>query len=230
MIVKYVEENDLDMADVAAALTYENQKERPLFPKLDNIVAPRQDNSGKNRDRDRNRDRDGKNKDRKGKDNFSKDSNPRNPRAKSERIIRDEDGNVVPMLTYRLEVGKNDSVEPSNIVGAIANEADISSQYIGQIILHDEYSTVDLPDGMPDDIFKTLKKARVRSKALNISIDNGGDSSAPSTRSPRPKKGPKKIKSGDRDSAPKRKRAKSDGTAPLKKKKKTYTKKDKKKK
>ena len=221
MIVKYVEENDLDMADVAAALTYENQKERPLFPKLDNIVAPRQDNSGKNRDRD------GKNKDRKGKDNFSKD---RNPRAKSERIIRDEDGNVVPMLTYRLEVGKNDSVEPSNIVGAIANEADISSQYIGQIILHDEYSTVDLPDGMPDDIFKTLKKARVRSKALNISIDKGGDNTAPSNRSPRPKKGPKKVKSGDRDSAPKRKSAKSDGTAPLKKKKKTYTKKDKKKK
>jgi ATP-dependent RNA helicase DeaD len=231
MIVKYVEENDLDMADVAAALTYENQKERPLFPKLDNIVAPRQDNSGKNRDRDRSRDRDrdGKNRDRKGKDNFSKDSNPRNPRAKSERIIRDEDGNVVPMLTYRLEVGKNDSVEPSNIVGAIANEADISSQYIGQIILHDEYSTVDLPDGMPDDVFKTLKKARVRSKALNISIDKGGDNTAPSNRSPRPKKGPKKVKTGDRDSAPKRKSVKSDGTAPLKKKKKTYTKKDKKK-
>ena len=222
MIVKYAKENDLDMADVAAALTYENQKERPLFPKLDNIVAPRQDNSGKNRDRD------GKNRERKGKDNFSKDT-PRNPRAKSERIIRDEDGNVVPMLTYRLEVGKNDSVEPSNIVGAIANEADISSQYIGQIILHDEYSTVDLPDGMPDDIFKTLKKARVRSKALNISIDKGGDNTAPSNRSPRPKKGPKKVKSGDRDRVSKRKSAKSDGTAPLKKKKKTYTKKDKKK-
>ena len=222
MIVKYAKENDLDMADVAAALTYENQKERPLFPKLDNIVAPRQDNSGKNRDRD------GKNRERKGKDNFSKDT-PRNPKAKSERIIRDEDGNVVPMLTYRLEVGKNDSVEPSNIVGAIANEADISSQYIGQIILHDEYSTVDLPDGMPDDIFKTLKKARVRSKALNISIDKGGDNTAPSNRSPRPKKGPKKVKSGDRDRVSKRKSAKSDGTAPLKKKKKTYTKKDKKK-
>jgi ATP-dependent RNA helicase DeaD len=226
MIVKYVDENDIDMADVAAALTYENQKERPLFPKLDNIVAPRQDNSGKNRDR--NKDRDGKNRDRKGKDNFSKDSNPRNSRAKSERVIRDEDGNEVPMLTYRLEVGKNDSVEPSNIVGAIANEADISSQYIGQIILHDDYSTVDLPDGMPDDIFKTLKKARVRSKALNISIDKGGDKSAP-IRSPRPRKGPKKVKSADRDNSSKRKTAKNDGSAPLKKKKKTYTKKDKKK-
>ena len=227
MIVKYVEEHDLDMADVAAALTYENQKERPLFPKLDNIVAPRQDNSGKNRDRDR--DRDSKKRERKGKDNFSKDSNTRNTRAKSERVVRDEDGNEVPMLTYRLEVGKNDSVEPSNIVGAIANEADISSQYIGQIILHDDYSTVDLPDGMPDEIFKTLKKARVRSKALNISVDKGGDNSAPSGRSPRPKKGPKKVKSANRDNSSKRKITKDDGSAPLKKKKKTYTKKDKKK-
>ena len=222
MIVNFAEENELDMADIAAALTYENQKERPLFPKLDNIVAPRQEHSGKNKDH--------KGKDSKNRDRNNKDSHPKSTRAKSERIIRDEDGNVVPMLTYRLEVGKNDNVDPSNIVGAIANEADISSQYIGQIILHDEYSTVDLPDGMPDNIFKTLKKARVRSKALNISIDKGGDNSAPSHRSPRPKKGPKKVKSGIRDSASKRKSAKSDGSAPLKKKKKkTYTKKDKKK-
>ena len=233
MIVKYVEENDLDMADVAAALTYENQKERPLFPKLDNIVAPRQDNSGRDRGRGRdndNKNRDSKRRDRKDRDNFSKDSNSRASRPKSERVIRDEDGNEVPMLTYRLEVGKNDSVEPSNIVGAIANEADISSQYIGQIILHDEYSTVDLPDGMPDDVFKTLKKARVRSKALNISIENAGGNSAPSSRSPRPKKGPKKSKPSSKDGSSKRKSTRTDGSAPLKKKKKkTYTKKEKKK-
>ena len=212
MIVNYVQENDLDMADVAAALTYENQKERPLFPKLDNIVAPRQEKSGKAREEK------------------SRDKKPKNKASKSERIIRDEDGNVVPMLTYRLEVGKNDSVEPSNIVGAIANEADISSQYIGQIILHDEYSTVDLPDGMPDEIFKILKKARVRSKALNISIESDTNNSVPSSRSPRPKKGPKKSKISTRESSSRRKSSRTDGSAPLKrKKKKTYTKKDKKK-
>ncbi|MAW24157.1 MAG: DEAD/DEAH box helicase [Porticoccaceae bacterium] len=232
MIVKYVEENDLDMADVAAALTYENQKERPLFPKLDNIVAPRQDNSRRDRGRGRdndNKNRESKRRDRKDRDNFSKDSNSRASRPKSERVIRDEDGNEVPMLTYRLEVGKNDSVEPSNIVGAIANEADISSQYIGQIILHDEYSTVDLPDGMPDDVFKTLKKARIRSKALNISIENADGNSALSSRSPRPKKGPKKSKPSSKEGSSKRRSTRTDGSAPLKKKKKTYTKKDKKK-
>ena len=211
MILKYAEENDLDMADVAAALTYENQKERPLFPKLDNIVAPRQEKSGKLREE--------KNRDKK----------PKNKGNRSDRIIRDEEGQVVPMVTYRLDVGKNDNVDPSNIVGAIANEADISSQYIGQIILHDDYSTVDLPDGMPDDVFKTLKKARVRSKALNISIDKGGNNSAPANRSPRPKKGPKKAKLSNKNNSSTRKSSKADGSAPLKKKKKTFTKKDKKK-
>ena len=213
MIVNYVEENDLDMADVAAALTYENQKERPLFPKLDNIVAPRQEKSGKG----------------KAKEEKNRDKKPKNKTNKSERVIRDEEGQIVPMVTYRLEVGKNDNVDPSNIVGAIANEADISSQYIGQIILHDDHSTVDLPDGMPDEIFKILKKARVRSKALNISLDKGGDKSKPSSPVSRPKKAPKKVKSTDRGNSSKRKINKKDGSAPLKKKKKTYTKKDKKK-
>ena len=213
MIVNYVEENDLDMADVAAALTYENQKERPLFPKLDNIVAPRQEKSGKGKAREE------KNRDKK----------PKNKTNKSERVIRDEEGQIVPMVTYRLEVGKNDNVDPSNIVGAIANEADISSQYIGQIILHDDHSTVDLPDGMPDEIFKILKKARVRSKALNISLHKGGDKSKPSSPVSRPKKAPKKVKSTDRGNSSKRKTSKKDGSSPLKKKKKTYTKKDKKK-
>ena len=135
MIVKFASDNELDMSDIAAALTYENQKDRPLFPKLDNIVAPRPERQNKKAEKIK-------------------------PRRK--RKLRDEDGKVIPMITYRLEVGKNDSVEPSNIVGAIANEADISSQYIGQIKLYDSYSTVDLPEGMPNEVFKHLKKVRVR--------------------------------------------------------------------
>ena len=142
MIVKFASDNELDMADIAAALTYENQKDRPLFPKLDNIVAPRPERQNKKAEN----------------------------KTKKERTLRDEDGKVIPMITYRLEVGKNDSVEPSNIVGAIANEADISSQYIGQIKLYDSYSTVDLPEGMPNEVFKHLKKVRVRGNPLNISL------------------------------------------------------------
>jgi ATP-dependent RNA helicase DeaD len=57
---------------------------------------------------------------------------------------------------------------PGNIVGAIANEAGLSSKDIGRINIFDSYSTVDLPKGMPDDIFKDLKNTWVASKKLNI--------------------------------------------------------------
>lgn len=76
----------------------------------------------------------------------------------------------VAMDTYRIEVGHRDEVTPRNIVGAIANEADIDSQYIGHIKIHEEYSTVDLPTGMPKEVFSALKKVWVCQKQLNISL------------------------------------------------------------
>ncbi|MDA3970246.1 MAG: DEAD/DEAH box helicase [Desulfobulbaceae bacterium] len=73
------------------------------------------------------------------------------------------------MERYRIEVGSKDSVKAGNIVGAIANEADLDSEHIGRIDIFDEHSTVDLPSGMPEEIFLTLKNAWVCSKQLRIS-------------------------------------------------------------
>ncbi|HRX60980.1 MAG TPA: DEAD/DEAH box helicase [Candidatus Competibacter sp.] len=80
-------------------------------------------------------------------------------------------------IRYRLEVGHQHGATPQNIVGAIANEAGIESRYIGRIEIHDDYSTVDLPDGMPKEIFQHLKKVRVRQYPLNISRLDGFESS-----------------------------------------------------
>lgn len=74
----------------------------------------------------------------------------------------------IEMVRYRLAVGRNQGVTPKDIVGAIANEAGIESRYIGHIKLYDDYSTVDLPDSMPKEIFRHLKKIRVRQHPLNI--------------------------------------------------------------
>ncbi len=73
------------------------------------------------------------------------------------------------MERYRVEVGRNHQVKPGNIVGAIANEAGLDSQYIGHIDIQDDYSTVDLPEGMPDDVFKHLRHTWVCGQKLNIS-------------------------------------------------------------
>ena len=53
------------------------------------------------------------------------------------------------MEHYRIEVGLQHGVKPGNIVRAIANEAEIESEYIGRIEIFDDYSTVQLPEGMP---------------------------------------------------------------------------------
>lgn len=73
------------------------------------------------------------------------------------------------MERFRLEVGANNDAKPGNIVGAIANEAGIDSQYIGQIVIESDHSLVDLPEGMPKEIFADLKKTRVCGVPLRLS-------------------------------------------------------------
>ncbi|MDZ7924278.1 MAG: DbpA RNA binding domain-containing protein [Marinagarivorans sp.] len=83
---------------------------------------------------------------------------------------RDENVADVPMQTYRLEVGRDDGVKPGNIVGAIANEANISSQHIHNIRINDGYTTVELPAGMPTALLTKLRAVWVCQKQLSITV------------------------------------------------------------
>jgi len=73
------------------------------------------------------------------------------------------------MERFRIEVGWRDRVKPGNIVGAIANEAGLNGRSIGRIRIFDSHSTVDLPRGMPDDVFAGLRQLRVMNRELQIS-------------------------------------------------------------
>ena len=79
------------------------------------------------------------------------------------------------MVRYRVEVGNQHGVKPGNIVGAIANEAELDSEYIGRIEIFDDHSSVHLPEGMPKEIFKHLKSVWVSGQRLKISKwESGG--------------------------------------------------------
>ena len=71
--------------------------------------------------------------------------------------------------TYRIEVGNVHGVKPNNIVGAIANEAGIEGRHIGRVVIRDDHSFVDLPSGMPKEVFRQLQKVRVAGQPLQIS-------------------------------------------------------------
>lgn len=71
---------------------------------------------------------------------------------------------------YRIDVGHEHGVKPGNIVGAIANEAGLAGEHIGHISIEKNYSFVDLPVGMPRDIFMDLKKVRVCGRPMKITL------------------------------------------------------------
>jgi len=104
----------------------------------------------------------------------------------------------VKMERFRLAVGQRHGVKPGNIVGAIANEADIDSEYIGHIEIHDTFSTIDLPAGMPKETFTALKKTRVCQQRL--AIERIGANTAP-RETTRHDAGPEKASHG-RGTAP----------------------------
>ena len=91
-----------------------------------------------------------------------------------------------PLVRYRIEVGKNQGALPKEIVGAIANEGGIDGKLIGQNNLFDDYSTVELPE-LPADALDVLKRTRVRQFALKIrhALPGEGDKPAFAKRRPR---------------------------------------------
>jgi len=109
---------------------------------------------------------------------------PREPRApRPDTGPRDPD---VGMETFRIEVGYQHGVQPGNIVGAIANEADLESKFIGRIDIRDDYSLVDLPEGMPRELLEHLKKVRVGGQPIRIRRAEDADLTAPPPRAKRP--------------------------------------------
>lgn len=145
-----VEEQDIET--LAAALLKMAQGERPLILPPDAPIDRRPRREFRDRD-----ERGGERRNERRGD--SRDAAPRRERR-----------DVGDMEMYRIEVGRDDGVEVRHIVGAIANEGDISSRYIGNIKLYAGHSTIELPKGMPGDLLQHFTKTRILNKPLNMQL------------------------------------------------------------
>ena len=193
VVEDYQHEYGVPVIEIAAALALLAQGKKPLAAKAAE-KTPRdsrqpRERAAKSRDRDSDRNRDrGKNKDRE-RAKPGKDDSRERPRAARKTTQHDSDKPGPRMERFRIEVGHDHEVKPGNIVGAIANEAEIDSEYIGRIDIHEDYSTIDLPEGMPKEVFKHLKTVWVSGQRLQISrIDQAG----------KPVGKPRKRKVGDK--------------------------------
>jgi len=206
LLEKFQEENDLPMLGIASALAKLAQGSTPLLLQNKPVRKTekfKREGEGESRGRSRSKPPIG--------DRSSRgESRSRPPTGdRSSRPARADSPPEKGMERFRLEVGHNHDVMPGNIVGAIANEAGLDAQHIGRINIFDDHSTVDLPDDMPDEIFKDLKNVWVSGQTLKISrltMDGKSSRSArPAFEKPskRLDKGPKKDKKPKRKPASK---------------------------
>jgi ATP-dependent RNA helicase DeaD len=191
IVESYQQEFGVPVIEIAAALVKMNQAGAPAPLPVEPVSAS---NAGARPDRERKPSR---------KERATK---PRPALDKAER-------NAEPgMQRYRVEVGHQHGVKPGNIVGAIANEAEIDSEYIGRIEINDDHSFVDLPEGMPKEIFKHLKSVWVSGQKLRISVADADP------KKPKPPKPPKQAKARKPADAGAKKPGAESGKGPRKRK------------
>jgi ATP-dependent RNA helicase DeaD len=155
LIEQYQQEHNVTAVEIAAALAKLVQGETPLL--IQNLPKKPRDARDEGFQRNDRPDRD--------------ERSPRDRERKPKRSFGA--GSDIEMEVFRIEVGRNHGVKPGNIVGAIANETGIDGDHIARIKIEDDYSTVELPAGMPKELFQELKKIRVVGQQLNISRLNG---------------------------------------------------------
>ena len=204
IITEFHNDTGTDPLEIAAALAQIAQGNIPLLVSEQKQRGERRPERTSDRGSERRPDRqrgerqsparDGQ-KSRKGRS----EDRPASPLSTRPRALKDFPD--VEMCRYRVEVGHDDDVKPGNLVGAIANEAELESCYIGAIDIFDNFSTVDLPAGMPAETFRILKNTRVCGKKINISELKNSESGK-TKRKPVSKK--RTSKNGPSSAGPKR--------------------------
>jgi ATP-dependent RNA helicase DeaD len=172
LIEQFEQEHNIPAVEIAAALARIAQGDRPLL-----LEPP----AKREREREHTRERDTQPRHAKDGDGHrpARESRPRDGdrREFTPHQVRPH-ATEAGKRTYRIEVGHEHGVKPGNIIGAIANEAGLESQFIGRLSIRGDYSLIDLPDGMPGEVFEHLKKVWVNQQTLRISEWDGKEADA----------------------------------------------------
>jgi ATP-dependent RNA helicase DeaD len=78
--------------------------------------------------------------------------------------------------TTRLFVnaGRASGVRPQDIVGALANESNLSGRDIGAIQIHERHALVEIPEHAADDVLRSLRgSTTLKGRRANVRRDRG---------------------------------------------------------
>ena len=138
LLQRYQQEHDSDITEIAAALAYLVQKNKPLQPVVHSTNKPSR------------------------RDKKPTLTGPEKRQQQKNAQL------TTSWTHYRVEVGKEHGIEIKNLVGAIANESGLTHRDIGRIDLNADHSIIALPSGMPKALLQQLKKVWVGNRQLHI--------------------------------------------------------------
>ncbi|MBP7370151.1 MAG: DEAD/DEAH box helicase [Arenimonas sp.] len=186
LVEDYEQALNVPAIEIAAALAKMARGNVPLLLDVNKREerAPKEFEARDSREKRPSRERDSRSDHREPRESRSQDRE-RPARESKVRTPRDAE---IGMETYRIEVGFEHGVKPSNIVGAIANEAGLDSKHMGRIEIFDDYALVDLPEGMPKDVLTHLKTVWCAGQQLRITKDGSTPDNGP--KKPRPPRRP----------------------------------------
>jgi ATP-dependent RNA helicase DeaD len=67
--------------------------------------------------------------------------------------------------------GRKDNMRPADLVGAIANEANLDAKQIGSIEISDRFSLVELPEELVDSVIAALRATKIKGKRQTVRRD-----------------------------------------------------------
>jgi ATP-dependent RNA helicase DeaD len=82
----------------------------------------------------------------------------------------DRGRNETGMARLYVGAGRDAGIRPGDLVGAIANEAKISSHLIGAIHVDERFSLVDVPERLAQGILEVLARARIKGRKVPVRV------------------------------------------------------------
>ncbi len=158
LVEQLVEEGPFDVADIAAAAARIANGSRSLVKAKEQESAPEATAPAQREYRE-----------------------PREPREREERPDRTSNPDD-KTIRLAMTVGRRDGIRPADVVGSIANEADIPGRDIGPIDIQEEITFVGIPERYVELVLEKVGRKKFRGRAVNMRVaraDEGGERRPP---------------------------------------------------
>ena len=110
-----------------------------------------------------------------GRDGSGRDGSFRNSRSRRRGAVDRAAVDYVvgdDMARLFVNIGRNQNVNPGDILGAIAGESGIPGRVVGSIDMYDGYTFVEVPRRYSDQVLKAMENAKIKGKKVRIERAN----------------------------------------------------------